>query len=86
MMELFHQAVGLRMKIVVLEHVMFKREHKTSQMDDMNCAPLSKVIFAGTPNLKIQPEMKALVQSAVEMEARGTAFGQREVLSRMGKK
>ena len=59
---------------------MFKREHKTSQMEDVNCALRSKVIFAGTPNLVIQPEMSALAQSAAEMEARRTASGQQEVL------
>ena len=65
---------------------MFKREHKTSQMEDVNCAPRSKVILAGTPNLEIQPEMRALAQSAAEMEIRVTASGQCEVLSRMVKK
>ena len=55
---------------------MFNREHKTSQMEYMNCAPWSEVILAGTPNIEIQPEMRALAQSAAEMEARGTASGQ----------
>ena len=64
---------GLRRSIetvLVLERVMFKREHKTSQMEDVNCALRSEVIFAGTPNLEIQPEMRALAQSTTEMEAR----------------
>ena len=33
-------------------------------MEDVNCAPRSGVIFAGTPNLEIQLEMRALAQSA----------------------
>ena len=53
---------------------------KTSQMEDVNCAPRFEVILAGTPNLEIQPEIRALAQSAVEMEDIGTASGQREVL------
>ena len=65
---------------------MFKREHKTSQMEDMNCAPRIKVICAGAPNLKIQPEMRALAQSAAEMEARGSASSQQEVLLRIMKR
>ena len=65
---------------------MFKREHKASQMEDVNCAPRTEVIFAGTPNLEIQPEMRALAQSAAEMEARGTVSGQQEVLLRMVKR
>ena len=65
---------------------MFKREHKTPQMEDVNCAPRSEVIFAGTSNLEILPEMRPLAQSAAEMKARGTASGQREVLSRIVKR
>ena len=45
-------------------------------MEDINCAPGSEAILAGAPNLEIQPEMRALAQSAAEMEARGTASGQ----------
>ena len=59
---------------------------QTSQREDINCAPQSEVILAGTPNRKIQPEIRALVQSAAEMEDRGTASGQHEVLSRMVKR
>ena len=62
-----------------VEHVTFKREHKTSQMEGMNLATWSE---AGTPNLKIQPEMRALAQSAAEMEDRGTASSH-EVLLRI---
>ena len=45
-------------------------------------SPWSEVIFAGTPNPKIQPEMRALAQSAAEMEDRGTASSH-EVLLRI---
>ena len=65
---------------------MLRREHKMSQMEDVNWASRFKVIFAGTPNLEIQPEMKALAQSVAEMEARGTASVQKEVLSWMVKR
>ena len=65
---------------------MFRREHTMSQLEDMNCALRSKVILAGTPNLKTHPEIRALAQSAAEMEARGIASGQHEVLSRMVKR
>ena len=57
-----------------------------SQMEDVNCAPRYEVILAGTPNLKVLPEMRALAKSAAEIEAKGTASGQREVLSRMVKR
>ena len=36
-----------------------RREHKTSQMEEVNWAPRSEVFFAGTPNLEIQLEMIA---------------------------
>ena len=38
---------------------------------------------AGTPNLEIWPEIRALAQSSAEMEAKGIASGQWDVLSRM---
>ena len=71
---------------MVLEREMFRREHKTSQIVDVNLSPLPRVILAGTPNLDVQLEMRALAQSAAEMEDIGTASDQREVLSRMGKR
>ena len=43
-------------------------------MDDMKCAPMSDFIVAGTPNLEIQVEMKALTQTSIEMENKGTAL------------
>ena len=68
---------------MVLEQEMFRREHKTSQMEDVNWALQSKVVLAGTPNLVIQPVMRALAQSGAEMEDRETASGQCEVRLRM---
>ena len=52
-------------------------------MVDMNWAPRSEFILAGTPNLEIQPEMRALAQSDTEMEDRGTDSGKPKVLLRM---
>ena len=51
------------------------------QTEDVNCAPLSEVKVAGTPNLNIQAEIKALTQVSVEIEDKGTASGQGVVLS-----
>ena len=68
---------------MVLEQEMFRRKHETSQMEDVNWGPWSKVILAKTPNLEIKPEMKALAQSAAEMEDKGTASGHGEVWWRM---
>ena len=50
-----------------------------AQTEDVNCAPLSEVKVAGTPNLDIQGELKALTQVSVEIEDIGTASGQRVV-------
>ena len=65
---------------------MFNKEHKTAQREEVNCAPQSEVILAGTPNLEIQQEIKALAQSSAEVEDIGTASGQQEVLSMMVKR
>ena len=65
---------------------MFSKEYKTAQREEVNCDPQSEVILAGTPNLKIQQEIKALAQSSAEVEDIGTALGQREVLSTMVKR
>jgi len=42
-----------------------------------------EINVAGTPNLEIQQEIKALTQASVEMEDKGTASGQHAVLSIM---
>ena len=71
-MELLQEAIGLRMKTACSRtcNVQEGAQNVTS-MEDVNCAPGSKVILAGTLNLKILPEMSALAQSAAEMEVRG---------------
>jgi hypothetical protein len=48
---------------------------------EVNWAPRSDVMTAGTPNLATQPEKSALAQSRVVVEFNGMASGQREVLS-----
>ena len=58
---------------MVLERETFRREHNTSQIVGVNCAPQSEVVLAGTPKLKILPER----------ETRGIASGQCEVLLMM---
>ena len=68
---------------MVLEREMFKREHKTPQMEDVNWAPQSEVILIGTPILDIQPEIRGLAQLVAEMEDRRTASGLLEVMLRM---
>ena len=62
---------------------MFSKEHKTAHREEVNCSPQSEVILAGTPNLEIQVEIKALAQSSAEVEDIGTASGQLEVLSKI---
>ena len=60
------------------------RERQTpAQTEVVNCAPLSEVKVEGTPNLEIQVEIKALTQTSVEIDDKGTASGQRVVLSIM---
>jgi len=60
------------------------RERQTPvQTEEVNCAPLSEVKVEGTPNLEIQVEIKALTQTSVEIDDKGTASGQRVVLSIM---
>ena len=43
--------------------------------------PLSDVKVARTPNIEIKVEMKALTQTSIEMENKGTASGHRVFLS-----
>jgi len=57
------------------------RERQTPvQTEEVNCAPLSEVKVA---NLEIQVEIKALTQTLVETDDKGTASSQRVVLSIM---
>ena len=48
---------------------------------DVNLAPLSDVMVAGTPNREIQLAKMALAQSATVMDERGMASGHLDVLS-----
>ncbi len=50
---------------------------------DMNWAPLSDVMVAGTPNRDTQPAKRALTQSAAVMDVSGIASGHLEVRSMM---
>ena len=58
-------------------------EQTSDQIEEVNWAPLSEVMRAGTPNLEIQVEMKACAQDSAVMEDRGMAYGHLEVLSIM---
>jgi hypothetical protein len=60
---------------------MLSRPHRAAQRADVNWAPLSEVMVAGTPNLEIQPVYRARAQSAGVMEESGIASGHRDVLS-----
>ena len=50
-------------------------------MEDVNWAPRSEVIRAGTPKREIQAEIKARAQDSAVIEVNGVASGQRVVWS-----
>ena len=58
-----------------------RTEQTSDQTGGVNLAPPLESRRAGTPNLKIQVEIKALVQDSAVMEDRGTALYHLEVLS-----
>jgi hypothetical protein len=60
---------------------MLSRLHRPAQTADVNWAPLSEVMVAGTPKRDTQPAKRALTQSAVVMEASGMASGHLDVRS-----
>jgi hypothetical protein len=62
---------------------MLSRLHRLAHREDVNWAPLSEVMVAGTPKRDTQPVKRALAQSAAEMEASGMASGHLDVLSMM---
>jgi hypothetical protein len=62
---------------------MLSRMHRPAQRADVNWAPLSEVMVAGTPKRDTQPAKRALVQLAAVMEASGMAFGHFDVRSIM---
>jgi hypothetical protein len=57
------------------------RLHSAAHKADVNWAPLSDVMVAGTPNLETQPVKRALAQLAAVMEGSRIASGHRDVLS-----
>jgi hypothetical protein len=68
---------------VVGECWMLSRLHRPTHRADVNWAPLSDVMVAGTPNRDTQPAKRALGQSAVVMDVIGMASGHLEVRSMM---
>ncbi len=62
---------------------MFSRLHRPAQRVDVNWAPLSEVMVAGTPKHDTQPAKRALAQLAVVMEASRMASGHLDVRSMM---
>jgi hypothetical protein len=55
--------------------------HISDHKAEANCVPLSVVITLGTPNLKIQPAIRASAHVATSMFISGTASNQRVDLS-----
>jgi hypothetical protein len=62
---------------------MLSRLHRPAQRADVNWAPLSDVMVAGTPNHDTQLAKRALTQSVAVVEASGMASGHLEVRSMM---
>ena len=60
---------------------MLSRLQRPAHRADVNWAPLSDVMVAGTPNRDTQPAKRALAQSAAVMDERGMASGHLDVLS-----
>ncbi len=61
--------------------VICNKRHSEFQILEVNCALLSDVMMAGTPNLQIHPENNAAATYAGAVLARGSASIQRLVLS-----
>ncbi len=57
------------------------RLQRPAHRADVNWAPVSDVMVAGTPIRDAQPAKRALAQSAAVMDERGMAFGHLEVRS-----
>jgi hypothetical protein len=62
---------------------MLSRLHRPTQREDVNWAPLSEVMVAGTPKRDTQPAKRALAQSAAVIEASGMASGHLDAPSMM---
>ena len=48
--------------------------HKLNHVDDVNCVPLSEMIFSGKPKREIQLMIKALQTVSVVMSGNGRAI------------
>ena len=60
----------------VFVNVEIPREEQTpAQTEEVNCAPLSEVRTAGTPNLETQVDKKARAQDSAEIELNGATSG-----------
>jgi hypothetical protein len=73
--------VGLWVVAVVGWCLICNKRHNEFQILEVNCAPLSDVMMAGTPNLQTHPENKAAAAEVAAVLARGMASIQRLVLS-----
>jgi hypothetical protein len=60
---------------------MLSKLQRPDHRADVNLAPLSDVMVAGTPNRETQLAKIALAQSATVMDERGMASGHFDVLS-----
>ena len=56
-------------------------EQRADHREDVNCGPLSLVMMQGKPNRCIHPVRRAAAQLAAVVPDKGTASGQRVVLS-----
>jgi hypothetical protein len=54
---------------------MFNKEQMADHKEDVNCAPRSLVMIAGTPKRDIQPWNIAEAHSAAEIPAKGITSG-----------
>ncbi len=62
---------------------MLSKLQRAANREEVNWAPRSDVMTAGTPNLLTHPRNNAFAQSTVVVAAIGITSGQREVLSMM---
>jgi hypothetical protein len=76
----FHP-VGLQVVGSSLVVLMLRKLQRAAHREEVNWAPQSEVMTAGTPNPLTHPWNKAFMKSTVEVAAIGMASGQREVLS-----
>ena len=66
---------------MVVECEMLSSWQRAAHREEVNWAPRSEVMTAGTPNRTTHPEKNALAQSAEVTDASGSACGHRVVLS-----